>query len=154
MRDEIVQLVWRGQPEQETLEKPKVEPAPIGKPREIGVPPPRTGVEVVKFEERNGVRYYTMRDLRNGNVVTNVTKSSARRLWHYAISEYIKLPSNLSKSPIAWQGDIGVLNERQKGKSIRYDLAQKAPEGTRVYFGVTEDGIHGEWKRLVGGDPD
>lgn len=152
VRDEIVQLVLRGQPGKETLEKPKVEPVPIGKPRDIGVSPPRTGVEVVKFEERNGVRYYTMRDLRNGNVVSNVTKSSARRLWHYAISEYTKLPSNLSKSPIAWQGDIGILNERRKGKSKRYDLAQKAPEGTRVYFGVTEDGIHGEWKRLVGGE--
>jgi hypothetical protein len=55
--------------------------------------PPRTGVEVVTYEERDGVRYYTVRDLRNGNMVKNVTLALARRLWHYAVVEHDKMPS-------------------------------------------------------------
>jgi hypothetical protein len=31
-------------------------------------------------------------------------------------------------------------------------LAQRTPEGIRLYFGVTEDGVHGEWKRVVGAE--
>ena len=103
-------------------------------------------------EERNGVQYYTMRDLRNGNVVKNVTKSSARRLWHYAIKQVMSLPQDMNKAPIAWQGDIGILREQHRGKRKRYDLAQRTTDGIRVYFGVTEDGIEDEWKRLVGVD--
>jgi hypothetical protein len=37
-------------------------------------------------------------------------------------------------------------------KSGRYDLVQRTPEGYRYYYGVTEDGIHGPWKMLVGQD--
>src|SRR5690606_31896610 len=44
---------------------------------------PRSGVEIASIEERGGDTYYTMRDLRNGSIVSNVTRSSARRLWHY-----------------------------------------------------------------------
>ncbi|NIS82091.1 MAG: PHP domain-containing protein [Anaerolineales bacterium] len=154
VRDEIVQLVVRGQERRVDSPRPipeKGELAPDEK-IEVGVAPPRTGVEVVAYEERNGVRYYTMRDLRNGNVVKNVTKTSARRLWHYAISQYVNLPEDLNKASIAWQGDLGVLREQKRGKRKRYDLAQRTQQGIRVYFGVTEDGIGGEWKRLVGVD--
>jgi hypothetical protein len=151
VRDEIVQLVLRGQ-DRHVREK-AAEPKASGvKDTEVGIAPPRTGVEVVDSEERNGTRYYTMRDLRNGNVVKNVTKSSARRLWHYAIKQVMSLPKDLNKAPIAWQGDIGVLHEQRRGKRKRYDLAQRTPDGIRVYFGVTEDGIEDEWKRLVGVD--
>jgi hypothetical protein len=78
--------------------------------------------------------------------------SSARRLWHYAISEYQKLPADLSKASIAWQGGIGILKEEKRGNRKRFDLAQKADSGIRLYFGVTEDGITSDWKRLTGGD--
>ncbi len=44
-------------------------------------PPPSVGVEIVGREKRKGRIYYAVRDLRNDNVVHNVTKSSARRLW-------------------------------------------------------------------------
>lgn len=154
VRDEIVQLVLRGR-RAVGAEAPAEAPAPaIAPPEEepIGVQPPRTGVEVVGFDERDGVRYYTMRDLRNGNVIKNVTMSSARRLWHYAISQYARMPQDLSKASIAWQGDLGVLGRRNLGNRERLDLAQKSPTGIRLYFGVTDDGIHGEWKRLVGGE--
>ena len=91
-----------------------------------------------------------VRDLRNGNVVKNVTRKSARRLWHYAISQYAKLPSNLSKAEIEWDGDFGLLRRSKQGKRERYDLVQNTPEGYRYYFGVTDDGIHGPWKQVVG----
>ena len=151
VRDEIVQLVLRGQDRHVHDRTAELQEAGE-KDDEAGISPPRTGVEVVDVEERNGVQYYTMRDLRNGNVVKNVTKSSARRLWHYAIKQVMSLPQDMNKAPIAWQGDIGILREQHRGKRKRYDLAQRTTDGIRVYFGVTEDGIEDEWKRLVGVD--
>jgi hypothetical protein len=95
-----------------------------------------------------------MRDLRNGNVVKNVTQSSARRLWHYAITEFLALPPDLRQAPIQWHGDLGILKEQRRGKRARFDLAQREDGHIRLFFGVTEDGIHGEWKRLVGAEPE
>jgi hypothetical protein len=157
VRDEIVQLVQRHQASKAPAEAPApVEPpAPsLEPPAGTEVEPPRTGVEVAAVEERDGVRYYTMRDLRNSNVVKNVTKSSARRLWHYAISEFSVLPADLRQAPIQWQGDLGILKEQRRGKRGRFDLAQRSEGRIRLFFGVTEDGIHGDWKRLVGTDSD
>ena len=102
------------------------------------------------MEERSGTPYYTMRDLRNGNVVKNVTRTSARRLWHYAITSFAKYPSDLAQLHIQWQNQFGLVNRYKQGKSWRYDLVQHTPPGYRYYFGVTEDGIHGPWEKLVG----
>jgi hypothetical protein len=161
VRDEIVSLVLRStgthqapqtKPE---FEKQMVETESpqltIAVERE-GESPPRTGVEVVRVEERDGVSYYTMRDLRNGNEVKNVTRVSARRLWHYAITEFAQLPADLSKVNIQWQGDIGLLGVQRQGKNVRYNFVQRTARGYHLYFGVTEDGIHGRWKTLVGAD--
>ncbi len=144
MRDEIVSLVRRVQ----------VGPAavPMGEPSGH-VEPPRTGVEIVETEERKGTFYHTMRDLRNGNVVKNVTRKSARRLWHYAITQTEDHP--VKESQVEWLGDIGWMKRREHGGRARYDLVQREHGGKlRVYFGVTEDGIHGEWARLVGLETD
>ena len=111
---------------------------------------PRTGVEIVAVDEREGGRYYTMRDLRNGMVVKNVTRTSARRLWHYAITEYNKLPADLTHADIHWMGNMGLIRCHQQGKCERYDMLQRTPQGVRYFFGVTDDGIHGPWKALVG----
>ncbi len=154
VRDEIVQLVRTGMPAAvETAPEKLPVPAEEGvAPEETGSQPPRTGVEIAAVDERDGVKYYTMRDLRNGNMVKNVTRSSARRLWHYAISQYSQLPADLTKADITWQGEFGMLRVQHRGKLKRYDMAQKTPQGIRLYFGVTDDGIHGEWKNLVGGN--
>lgn len=148
VRDEIVQLVRSAHvpvPEQEPEES-----APV--PGSVSAP--KTGVEVVEVEERNNTDYYTLRDLRNGNVVKNVTQKSARRLWHYAISEYKQLPDDKRKAKISWQGNLGRLKEQKRGNRRRYDLVQRQDDHIRFYYGVTEDGIHGEWKKLVGTDSD
>jgi len=157
VRDEIVQLIRRaaGSPGAAPAEPEAAAPEPEHAPAQAAsgvVGPPRTGVEVAAVEERDGVRYYTMRDLRNGNVVKNVTQASARRLWHYAITEFSRLPADLAKASVEWQGDLGILKEQRRGTRSRYDLAQREGGKVRVFFGVTEDGIHGEWRRLVGGE--
>lgn len=158
VRDEIVELVIRGsslgQKETEVKKPVKTAPAPSMEPAPH-LPaetenPPRTGVEVVSVEERSGTRYFTLRDLRNGNVVKNVTKTSARRLWHYAISAYLQLPADISSVAIQWQRDIGLLGTQKQGSSVRYDMVQRTAGGYRWYFGVTDDGIHGPWRALVG----
>jgi len=155
VRDEIVDLVLRGL---KNHKKAHTDAAAQGKSPSTAeaVPPlppdaPRTGVEVVSVTERDGTQYYTLRDLRNGNVVKNVTKSSARRLWHYAISRYAKLPADVSKARgVHWEGDRGVLRKYKQGKKWHYDLVQRTPEGYRFFFGVTEEGIVGPWKDVVG----
>jgi hypothetical protein len=111
---------------------------------------PRTGVEIINVEERNGVRYYTMRDLRNGNIVKNVTHSSARRLWHYAIKRYDEMESLGEKLQVHWQNDYGLVRKYQQGKVSIYDLVQRVDSGFRFYFGVTPNGIQGAWKSLTG----
>lgn len=155
VRDEIVGLVLRGKRLEpvaamrpsETANEPV---AAAVKPEETA--PPRTGVEVVSVEEREGERYYTMRDLRNGNEVKNVTRKSARRLWHYAISEFANLSAEAEQAAIQWNGDLGLLRVHKQGKNVRYDFVQRTPDGLRYYFGVTDDGIHGKWKSLVGAE--
>lgn len=164
VRDEIVGLVLRGaktlaQPaapvKERFKEAPKAEIEPVQVPDEPEDEiSPRTGVEVAAVDERGGIKYYTMRDLRNGNMVKNVTKTSARKLWHYAITEYAKLPSDIGQAQVQWQGSLGLLKRHAQGNRVNYDLIERTPHGNRFYFGVTEDGIRGPWKDLVGQEDD
>ena len=150
VRDEIVNLVKRARAGRVVV--PVEKPArhvvvPVEKPAGR-VEPPRTGVEIVETQERKGTLYHTMRDLRNGNVVKNVTLKSARRLWRYAITQAEEHPVDAGK--VEWHGGIGLLKRREHAGRARYDLVQREDGKLRVYYGVTEDGIHGEWARLVG----
>lgn len=159
VRDEIVDLVLRGHQRRRPAVSTQVLPeiptdrisqaaAPLSEPEQNQSP--RTGVEVLPPEERNGTRYYTMRDLRNGNKVKNVTRSSARRLWHYAIMRHSEISGNLDTVVQSWQGDLGLLKRYKQGKNTLYDLVERTPGGIRYYFGVTQDGIHGPWKAFAG----
>ncbi len=162
VRDEIVGLVLRGHERQRATIA--VAAPPASKIEEERVPveesdqslenqgdlSPHTGVEVLPPEEREGARYFTMRDLRNGNVVKNVTRSSARRLWHYAISRYQEVSANPDQANLNWQGEYGLIRRYKQGKTTLYDLVQKTPDGVRYFFGVTQDGIHGPWKAFAG----
>ena len=165
VRDEIVSLIERSssQPEAVSLVPPSVKPSPAPAPSSRGrsnggnrrgqkkdETSPRTGVEVVAVEERDGTAYYTVRDLRNGNVVKNVTEQSARKLWHYALKQYADLPKDIKKAKVNWKGDLGLLREYSQFKQTRYDLVQRVNGGHRFYFGVTDDGVHGDWEQLVG----
>jgi hypothetical protein len=155
VRDEIVGLVNRGKVRQ-TIPTPEFavessldNSAPLESLPEKEEGSPRTGVEVASVEERQGTRYFTMRDLRNGSMVKNVTQRSARRLWHYAISRYLELEKEFDPRTAFWSGDCGLLKRYQQGKSPAFDLVQRLPDGYRFFFGVTPNGVHGFWKFIL-----
>jgi hypothetical protein len=143
VRDEIVELVKR------SLAAQPAKRVTVQATDALAVQPPRTGVEVTGVQERKGNRYYTMCDLRKGNEVHNVTRASARRLWHYAIVESEKVQGN--HAAITWHGELGLVKSYKQSGRQRYDLAQRSGRGkVRVYYGVTDDGLHGEWKTILG----
>lgn len=157
VRDEIVSLVARRMQPNTAAQSPA--PSRITPVTEQGtstVPEmhedlrnstdPRTGVEVVATTIRNGKTFYSLRDLRNGNIVKNVTPASARRLWHYALTKYNEVFASIEKENINWQGEYGLLRQYSQGKFTHYDFVQKTVSGYRYFFGVTQDGIHGPWK--------
>lgn len=158
VRDEIVNLVLRGKDHTKTISSAPVsqaEPVPLTEqapsPTSIVEPvtenlDPRTGVEVLPPEERQGTQYFTMRDLRNGNKVKNVTRASARRLWHYAITRYAEIIGSMEKTPIDWRGNYGLIHSYKQNKTTFYDFVLREGNDYRFFFGVTEDGIHGQWK--------
>ncbi len=164
VRDEIVQLVRQNlanhgklpdkPAEQQAVKEDQQPPqqktgADEAKPAAASgkIEAPRTGVEIIGTEQRKGVKYHVMRDLRNGNVVKNVTRKSARRLWHYAITE--KESSPVQPNKVNWHGDIGLWKSYKRGGTTRYDLVQRDNSELRVYYGVTYDGMHGPWQAFV-----
>ncbi|UCG25367.1 MAG: ATP-binding protein, partial [Chloroflexota bacterium] len=161
VRDEIVRLVERrilglagesvvasvlDQPEEEptvTAPETQTDSSPKGKQATA----PRTGVEIVSSEERDGTIYHTVRDLRNGNLIKNVTRSSARKLWHYAI---IKTEDGIpSADEITWDNNRAFLDLRRRDNHVWYDLAMRDQNGVHVYYGVTDSGLNEEWMGLV-----
>ena len=162
VRDEIVRLVAQSRskggeapapPERAAtlpiVEEPAPTPEEPARP-EAAIEAPRTGVEIIGSEQRKGVMYHMMRDLRNGNVVKNVTRSSARRLWHYAITEHESSP--VQPEQVQWHGDIGLWKRYKRGGTVRYDLVQRVNGELRVYYGVTYEGMHGPWQAFAGED--
>lgn len=108
---------------------------------------PQVGVEIVDSDERNGHRFYTIRDLRNGHVIKNVTRKGARKLWSYAIQQVEDNPIDPAK--IQWRDDTGFIRmERRAGKQ-RYDLALREGGGLRIFYGVTDDGMEGAWAQFI-----
>jgi hypothetical protein len=153
VRDEIVALVKRSLKlhyEAEPYTAP-VEVAPLA--TEAGPPPandlePKTGVEIISSETRQGKHYYSLRDLRNGDIVHNVTRQSARKLWQYALTEHETNTVDINR--VEWHGDFGLWKRYKRGGQMRYDLVQRKPDQTfHVYYGVTENGIHGPWQKLI-----
>lgn len=150
VRDEIVQLVLRSHqlpiPEPEELAEVSGEMA-ISR-----IDPPRTGVEVIATEKRNNTLYHAVRDLRNGNIVRNVTRGSARKLWHYAITQVEDHTIDVDK--LRWRGDICLIQVYTHGGKKHYDLAQRTNSDLHIYFGVTDDGVqdssHAPWRELMG----
>ena len=49
-----------------------------------------------------------VRDLRNGTLVRNVTRKSARKLWHYAITQHEEHPAESLE--VQWLGDFGLVS--------------------------------------------
>ena len=109
---------------------------------------PAVGVEIVSTEERQGVVYFTIRDLRNCNMVHNVTPVSARKLWSYAINQYLKRP--IDPEQVMWRGDYGLWQVGRRAKKLRYDLVKRQPDGSiRAFYGVTADGMDEPWAQFL-----
>lgn len=158
VRDEVVRLVELGLTRKSSMVSPAADtesvaaPPPIAEtkiaPKTQVIEPPRTGVEVVSSEKRQGIIYHTVRDLRNGNLIHNVTKSSARKLWHYAITQAES--GSEVPSTVQWHKDMAVIKQRKKGDNVWYDLALRDENQIHVYYGVTDSGMNNEWLTLVG----
>ena len=157
VRDEIVQLVERRMsnevPDPITVPTPPpgVLPLPLEEAREEettnALNAPRTGVEIVNSQKRKGTYYHSVRDLRNGNIIKNVTRSSARKLWHYAITQ---AEGGMPKEKdIRWHNDMAVLDVRRKDDHTWYDLALRDGDDVHIYYGVTDSGLNEQWQALV-----
>ena len=165
VRDEIVEMVLQGE-KKKGLQGVEIQAEPLPVPglkdvhqlvaaegdQPADLDPPRTGVEVVSVNTRSGQDYFTVRDLRNDSVVKNVTLKSSRRLWHYAISQFSKLPKKIETLEVTWLGDLGLVTRKKRGNYNSYDLIQRTKDGYRYYYGVTDDGIHGSWEGLISQD--
>ena len=108
---------------------------------------PQIGVEIVETEERHGNKFHSIRDLRNGTIIKNVTRKGARDLWNYAIRNHED--GKLKPSNIRWMGNIGLVHMEKRAGKVRYDLALREGEKTRVFYGVTEDGMEGPWSAFL-----
>jgi hypothetical protein len=160
VRDEIVGMVELGLARKDSgqitapppVSAPLPEPVPVPKTangRQKKKPEaPRTGVEVVTSEKRQGTIYHTVRDLRNGNLIQNVTKSSARKLWHYAITQ--AEAGSVDPKKVQWHDNMAILKQREKGDNIWYDLALRDGKQIHVYYGVTDSGMNDKWLALIG----
>jgi hypothetical protein len=108
---------------------------------------PMIGVEIVGVEQRNGLPHYTIRDLRNGHVVNNVTRKGARKLWSYAIQQFEDHP--VAKKAVEWRGNAGLVHAEKRAGKVRYDLALREGDAIRVFYGVTDDGMDGPWAQFL-----
>ena len=109
---------------------------------------PRSGVEILAVEERDGTRYYTVRDLHNKSTVRNVTKKSARDLWLYAIMQHAN--DIYDANTFDWHNERAVLSRSQRAGKVRYDLALRDAAGrVHIFFGVADDAIDSRWKELI-----
>lgn len=111
---------------------------------------PQIGVEIVASEERNGNTFHSIRDLRNGHVIHNVTRKGARKLWNYAIQQHEDKPVDAKQ--VEWQGNMGVLNCEKRAGKTRYDLVLRENGNLRVFYGVTEEGMEGSWAAFIQDD--
>lgn len=160
IRDEIITLIRRIHTapteaqvtltEQATVESPVASavPEPSAITIATALESPRTGVEIASSQERKGQVFHSMRDLRDGNIVHNVTRASARRLWRYAIA--LKEKRIFDVSNVAWTDDLGLWHKYLRNGKAQFDLVQRTTDGEiHIYYGVTEDGIYGPWKSLL-----
>ncbi|MEX2425314.1 MAG: RNA-binding domain-containing protein [Thermomicrobiaceae bacterium] len=111
------------------------------------VPLPNSGVEITETEQRDGETFYTVHDLRNDKIVPNVTRSSSRSLWRYAITQCEDNTFDANK--VEWNGPFGIVARRKQGNVHRYDLAYRENGNVRVFYGVTQKGLAKDWIDVI-----
>lgn len=108
---------------------------------------PQVGVEIVDTQQRNGHPVHSVRDLRNGRVIKNVSRKGARKLWNYAIGQHEDNPVDAKK--VQWKENIGLIQVETRAGKQRYNLALRENGTIRVFYGVTEDGMEGRWAAFI-----
>jgi hypothetical protein len=157
-RDDIVEMVRSSLVDREESAAAPAKAAPArshapssnGRKPEVpadDVPRPNTGVEILEAEQRDGETFYTVYDLRNDKVVPNVTRSSSRSLWRYAITQCED--KSFDPEKVEWKGQLGVIGRRKQGNVYRYDLAYRDDGTNRVFYGVTEKGLSSSWNDAI-----
>ena len=56
----------------------------------------------------------------------------------------------MKKANFKWQGNYGLMKQYKHGNRQIFDLIQRDGRKYRYFYGVTEDGIPDDWRKLVG----
>jgi hypothetical protein len=114
------------------------------------LPLPRSGVEVVSAQRRNGEWQYEIRDLRT---TPGVVRERAQGLWAYAIDRHEDLRDGRVdlQSQIRWVGRLGLWRSYRQGNRTKYDLVHRDANGVidHVFFGVSDWGLNEAWHVLL-----
>lgn len=139
-RGEIIQLCRRALAEDGQLSTEEGEDQDL----------PRSGVEIVDQQQRGGVWFYEVRDLRT---TAGVTRDKAQGLWAYAISRHEDLREKRIDlySQVRWRGRLGVWRAYRQGNRIKYDLVHRDINGVidHVFYGVSDWGMGDEWSSFL-----
>jgi hypothetical protein len=141
-RGEMLQLARRALAEGAT--------SPLDNGQEL--PVPRSGVEVVGAERRNGEWLYEIRDLRT---TPGVVRERAQGLWAYAIDRHEDLRDGRVdlEAQIKWVGRLGLWRTYRQGNRTKYDLVHRDVNGVidHVFYGVSDWGLNEAWQVLLEG---
>ena len=139
-RGEILQLARRALAEGAT--------SPLDNGQELSVP--RSGVEIVDVQRRNGEWQYEIRDLRT---TPGVVRERAQGLWAYAIDRHEELRDGRVdlQSQIKWAGRLGLWRSYRQGNRTKYDLVHRDANGVidHVFYGVSDWGLNDSWQVLL-----
>jgi|GEM_PF-207301 len=140
-RGEIVQLARRA------LAQGGTSPLDNGQELEL----PRSGVEIVDAQRRNGEWLYEIRDLRT---TPGVSRDRAQGLWQYAISRHEDLRDGRVDlyAQVKWVGRLGLLRAYQQGGRTKFDLVHRDANGVidHVFYGVSDWGLSETWSTVLG----
>lgn len=139
-RGEILQLARRALAEGAT--------SPLDNGQDLIVP--RSGVEVIDAQKRNGEWQYEIRDLRT---MPGVVRERAQGLWAYAIDRFEELRSGRVdlQSQVTWNGRIGLWRSYKQGNRTKYDLVHRDANGVidHIFYGVSDWGLNESWQPSV-----
>ncbi len=141
-RGEIMQLCRRALVEGEA--------SPLDNGQELEMP--RSGVEIVDAQRRNGAWFYEVRDLRT---TPGVTRDRAQGLWAYAIGRHEDLREGRIDlhSQVRWRGRLGLWRVYRQGNRTKYDLVHRDVNGVidHIFYGVSDWGLNENWFELMNG---
>jgi hypothetical protein len=111
---------------------------------------PRSGVEIVGEQQRNGIWFYEVRDLRT---TAGVTTDKAQGLWAYAIHRHEEIREHQVDlySQVRWHGRMGVWRAYRQGNRLKYDMVHRDANGIvdHVFYGVSDWGLGDGWAELL-----